>query len=337
MWLIYAWFKDEIKTTTRYADILYSCVNCANCKEHCVLQFKDDLLNIFEAAKSELIEEGLIPNLARDYLNTVAVSGNPYNKPKEKRAEWAEGSVPIYKDQEYLFYIGDAGSYDEVGTRMASKVAALLSDAGVSLGILGSEEISDGNDVKALGEQGLFEELAEKNIKIFNEKGIKKIITLDPHAFNVFKNEYPGLGGDFEVWHYTQIIDRLINEGKMKAPEKSIRVTYHDPCYLGRHNDIYDIPRNILKAVPGIELMEMNRNRENALCCGGGGGNFFTDILGSGEDSSARIRVREAVATGAEILAVACPMCSKMLDDAVKAEGLEARLKVQDIAEIVHL
>ena len=211
MWLITAWLKDEIRTSPHYGDILFSCVTCGNCMKHCVMEFRDDLLNIFEAAKSELISEGLIPNLVRDYLNAVAVSGNPYNKPKGKRAEWAEGSnIPIYKDQEYLYYVGDAGSYDELGNRMALIVGNFLNESGISIGILGSEEISDGNDVKALGEQGLFEELAEKNIKTFNEKGITKIITLDPHAYNVFINEYPKLGGSFEVWHYTRIMEKLI-------------------------------------------------------------------------------------------------------------------------------
>ncbi|GAH07642.1 unnamed protein product, partial [marine sediment metagenome] len=146
---------------------------------------------------------------------------------------------------------------------------------------------------------------------------------------------YPSLGGNFEVWHYTQILANLMKDKKIPISEYKVKVTYHDPCYLGRHNGVYEPPREVLKSIPGVELIEMSRNRENAFCCGGGGGNFFTDILGVGEESPGRIRIREALDTGAEILAVACPMCSKMLDDAVKAEGLEEKIKVQDVAEIV--
>jgi len=203
------------------------------------------------------------------------------------------------------------------------------------LGSSGDKENCDGNEVRALGEAGLFQFLAEQNIASFGDLGVKKIITLDPHAFNVFKNDYPGLGGKFEVYHYTQVLAPLIQSGKIPLKECNIKVTYHDPCYLGRHNGEYNAPREILNAVPGLDLVEMERSKGNAFCCGGGGGNFFTDILGGGEDSPARIRVKEALDTGAEIIAVACPQCAKMLDDAIKSEELDDRLAVKDVAEIV--
>lgn len=337
MWLINAWLKDEVKTSEHYAEILYSCITCGNCKEHCVFTFKDDLLNIFEAAKAELVSKGLIPPPVRDYFKAINMNGNPYKEPQDERGEWAEGTdIQTFSDQEYLFYIGDVGSYDERGKKMARFVGTLLAEAGLSIGILGNDEGSDGNDVKALGEKWLFKQLAEDNISKFKKKGVKKIITLDPHAFNAFTQEYPELGGNFKVWHYTQILATLMKDKKIPLSEYKVKVTYHDPCYLGRHNAEYNAPREILKGIPGLELAEMNRNRENAFCCGGGGGNFFTDILGVGEESPGRIRVREALDTGAEILAVACPMCSKMLDDAVKAEEVEEKIKVQDVAEIVN-
>ena len=337
MWLINAWLKDEVKTSEHYAEILYSCITCGNCKEHCVFTFKDDLLNIFEAAKAELVSKGLIPPPVRDYFKAINMNGNPYKEPQDERGEWAEGTdIQTFSDQEYLFYIGDVGSYDERGKKMARFVGTLLAEAGLSIGILGNDEGSDGNDVKALGEKWLFKQLAEDNISKFKKKGVKKIITLDPHAFNAFTKEYPELGGNFKVWHYTQILATLMKEKKIPLSEYKVKVTYHDPCYLGRHNAEFNAPREILKGIPGLELAEMNRNRENAFCCGGGGGNFFTDILGVGEESPGRIRVREALDTGAEILAVACPMCSKMLDDAVKAEEVEEKIKVQDVAEIVN-
>jgi Fe-S oxidoreductase len=337
MWLINAWLKDEVKTSEHYAGILYSCITCGNCKEHCVFTFKDDLLNIFEAAKAELVSKGLIPPPVRDYFKAINMNGNPYKEPQDERGKWAEGTdIQAFSDQEYLFYIGDVGSYDERGKKMARSVGTLLAEAGLSIGILGNEEGSDGNDVKALGEKWLFKELAEDNINKFKTKGVKKIITLDPHAFNTFTQEYPHLGGNFKVWHYTQILATLMKDKKIPVSEYNVKVTYHDPCYLGRHNGVYNAPREILKGIPGLELIEMNRNRGNAFCCGGGGGNFFTDILGVGEESPGRIRIREALDTGVEILAVACPMCSKMLDDAVKAEGLEEKIQVQDVTEIVN-
>jgi len=336
MWLIRAWLNDEIKNSDRFQEILFSCATCANCVEHCVFTFSEDLVNIFISAREEMVNDGIIPPPVRDYLKNININGNPYKEPASERGKWAEGTlVETYKDQEYLFYIGCVGSYDERGKKIARAVGNLLVKAGVSIGILGDKENCDGNEVRTLGEAGLFQFLAEKNIALFRDLGVKKIITLDPHAFNTFKKDYPALDGEFEVYHYTQILAPLIQSGKIPLKGLNDKITYHDPCYLGRHNGEYNAPRKILKAIPGIELVEMDRSRENAFCCGGGGGNFFTDILGGGEDSPSRIRVKEALDTGAGIIAVACPQCAKMLDDAVKIEQLDDRLKVMDVAEIV--
>jgi Fe-S oxidoreductase len=338
MWLIHAWLNGEIESSPHYAEILYSCVACANCQEQCVYQFKDNLLDILQAAKAELVSEGLIPPTVRDYFKAISVNGNPYKRPPEERGKWAEGTgIQEFSDHEFLFYVGCVGSHDESGVKMARSVGTLLSEAGVSLGILGNQETCDGNEVRVLGETGLFSLLAEDNIRRFNEKGVKNIITLDPHAYNAFTKEYPKVGGDFEVRHYTEILAMLIKEKKIVPSEYRVKVTYHDPCYLGRHHRIYDPPRKILKSIPGLELAEMRRNRENAFCCGGGGGNFFTDIIGAGEDCPNRIRMREALATGAEILAVACPNCAKMLTDAIKMEDQEDNLEIMDISAIVWM
>ena len=336
MWLIRAWLNDEIKNSDRFQEILFSCATCANCVEHCIFTFNEDLVNIFISAREELISDGIIPPPVRDYLKNITISGNPYKEPASERGKWAEGTpVETYKDQEYLLYIGCVGAYDERAKKIARAVGTLLVKAGVSIGILGDKENCDGNEVKALGEAGLFQFLAEQNIVLFRDLGIKKIITLDPHAFNAFKKDYPGLGGEFQVYHYTQIIAPLIQSGKIPLKKFDRKVTYHDPCYLGRHNGEYNAPRKVLGAVPGLELIEMDQNRENAFCCGGGGGNFFTDILGGGEDSPSRVRVRKALDTGAEMIAVACPQCAKMLDDAIKIEQLEDKLEVLDVAEMV--
>ena len=170
----------------------------------------------------------------------------------------------------------------------------------------------------------------------FKELGARKIVTLSPHAYNTFKNDYPALGGCFDVYHYTQLLHEARKEGKIDVTgQYTARVTYHDPCFLGRWNGQYDAPRELLRSIPGVELVEMDRNRNGSLCCGGGGGNFYTDFLGGGGDAPARIRIRQAHATGAEVLATACPNCLTMLEDAVKVEGLEETIKVRDIAEMV--
>jgi Fe-S oxidoreductase len=205
----------------------------------------------------------------------------------------------------------------------------------VEIGILAENELCDGNEVRAVGETGLFDLLAEQNSALFRKLGVKKIITLDPHAFNAFKNYYPREDGAPEAYHYTQILAPLFKSGRIALKGGAQRVTYHDPCYLGRHNKEYDAPRDIIMAVAGLELREMDRNREDAFCCGGGGGNFFTDLGGGGANSPARIRIREALDTGAEVVATACPQCAKMLDDAAKAEGLDGRIVIRDIAEII--
>jgi Fe-S oxidoreductase len=178
--------------------------------------------------------------------------------------------------------------------------------------------------------------LAEKNIQKFKELGVKRVVTLSPHAYHAMKNNYPKFGADFEVYHYTQLLYDLMKKGKIKPSKMKVKVTYQDPCFLGRYNKIYDEPRDILQGIPGITLVEMIRSRENSFCCGGGSGNFAMDLLGGSEESPSRIRAREAYDTGATILAVACPSCMIMLTDAVKVEGLDEKVSVMDISQIVN-
>jgi Fe-S oxidoreductase len=187
-----------------------------------------------------------------------------------------------------------------------------------------------------MGESGLFEELARRNIDAFNEMGVQKIVTLSPHAFNALKNDYPPLGGRYQVHHYTQVMAFAMGRIEFAPSSAKVRVAFHDPCYLGRHSGDYESPRMMLRAVPGVELVEMDRHRQNALCCGGGGGNFFTDILSGGGDTPSRARVREALSAGAHILAVACPQCAIMLGEAVKSEGLEEKLQVREVSEVAR-
>jgi len=244
--------------------------------------------------------------------------------------------IDRYEGQEYLYYVGCTGSYDTRAQRAARALGTLLGRAGVSFGVLGSEENCDGNEVHKLGEAGLFEMLAENNVERFSSLGAKKIVTLSPHGYNAVKNLYPRYGGDFQVFHYTRLLLELIQEGRLPVSAGfDARVTYHDPCFLGRWNDEYETPRRLLAAVPSLRLVEMEKNRDAALCCGGGAGNFEIDLLGGSDASPARQRVRHAAETGATVLAVACPKCLVMLEDAVKAEELEGTLAVKDIAEIL--
>ena len=334
LWLIWAWLKKDIEWSEHFAEIVFSCATCRNCVEQCPMGFSDDIVDWIVSARSDMVEKGLVLPHIRDFLNNISKHGNPWGTARSKRDSWAEGIKRYKPGDEYLLYVGCVGSYEERGQRMARSFAELLDEAGVSFGILGAEEDCDGNEAYTLGEMGLFQELAKKNVQKFKELGVKKVVTLSPHAYNSMKKKYPRFG-DFEVFHYTQLLSEMIQQGKIELSELKVKVTYHDPCFLGRYNGVYDVPREILKSIPGIELTEMERTRENSFCCGGGSGNFVTDLLGGSEENPSRIRVREAHETGAEILVVACPSCMMMLDDAVKDEGLEGELTVKDIAELV--
>lgn len=338
MWLLRAWLDGEIKTSPRLADIFFSCATCGNCVEHCVFpKFKDDILNAFLAGKSELVDQGAVPPTVRDFLKAIHVNGNPYKLPQAERGDWADGlDIAPFKDQEYLLYVGCVGSYDERGKKMVRSVARVLQDWGVSFGILGAHEHCDGNDVCSLGEKGLFRQIAEQNIKQFSDLNVEKIITLSPHAYHAMKNEYPQYGAQFDVYHYSQIIKGLINKVSLKPKGAPVKVTFHDPCYLGRHNEEYSAPRKILSRLRNVQFVEMDRSKSDALCCGGGGGNFFSDLLGQSQDSPARVRIREAVETGASVVGVACPNCAKMLEDATKSEFLDDKIQIMDLAEIIR-
>jgi len=337
LWLIRAWLNEQIDWTEHLAEILYSCTTCKNCVIKCPLRFNVDIVNMVIAARGEMVESGRVPSAVKRFLENVDLYGNPYGESRTRRGEWADGTgVEKYHGQEYLLYVGCTGSYDTRAQKAARALAEAMIRAGVSFGVLGAEENCDGNEVHKLGESGLFEILVENNIAQLKDTGVQKIITFSPHAYNAMKNYYHRYGGNFEVFHYTQILHGLIENRKindLRGP--NTKITFHDPCFLGRWNEEYEAPRAILRAVEGVELIEMDKNREGALCCGGGGGNFQIDLLGGSENSPARRRVREAYEAGANILAVACPKCLVMLNDAVASEELADRLEVMDISEIV--
>lgn len=244
----------------------------------------------------------------------------------------AEGSSP-----EILFWVGCAGSFDARAQKITKAFATILNHVGISFGIMGKEEMCTGDPARRSGNEFLFQMMAYNNIQTLNGYGVKKVVTICPHCFNIFKNEYPALGGNYEVIHHTTLLQQLIDEGKLKLKEggtfKGKRITYHDSCYLGRANGIYEAPRAVLAALDA-ELIEMKRCRTNGLCCGAGGAQMFKEE----EAGSTRVnweRTDEALGTGAKIIAANCPYCTTMLIDGVKKNEKEDEVQVMDIAEMV--
>ncbi|HEU4553762.1 MAG TPA: (Fe-S)-binding protein [Chitinophaga sp.] len=248
-------------------------------------------------------------------------------------AEYAAGG----ETPEVLFWVGCAGSFDQRAQKITRAFAAILEKAGIRFAILGKEESCTGDPARRAGNEFIFQMMAQNNIQVLNGYGVKKIVTTCPHCFNIFRNEYPELGGAYEVMHHTTFLQQLIDEGKIKITEggafKGRRITYHDSCYLGRANNIYEAPRKVLEALDA-ELVEMKRCRSNGLCCGAGGAQMFKEE----EKGTTRVnfeRGREAVETGAAVIASNCPFCMTMLTDGVKEQGKEDSVQVLDIAEIV--
>lgn len=316
---------------------LWDCTTCSTCTLRCPRGVKPDELVI--GLRGVLVEDGRVPVTARDALDGVFKHGNPWGRVRMKRAEWAAGlgikDVSQGDKVDTLYFVGCAASYDPRVQEVARALAKSLSHAGVNFGILGKEENCCGNEVRRLGEAGLFEMLVEDNLEIFRRCGVNQIVTSCPHGFNVFKNEYPE--GRPEVGHYTQFVAQLIEEEKLTfSGEVKKVVTYHDPCFLGKQNKVFEEPRRIIKAIPGVTFVDLDRSRERSLCCEGGGGRMWVEASDSGE-RLAQMRVQQAIDAGAEILATACPFCLLNLEDAVKTGGHQDKIQVRDIMELVSM
>lgn len=249
-------------------------------------------------------------------------------------------TVPTVKENpefEYLFFVGSMGSYDLRSRKVSRAFARLLKESGVSFAILGNEEKNSGDTPRRMGNELLFQQLCLENIETFRKYGVRKIVTACPHTFNTFKNEYPEFGLEgVEVWHHSQLLDRLITEGRL-TPKHEVkeRITYHDSCYLGRYNDVYDQPRNVLKAIPGVELVEMERARENAMCCGAGGGMMWMEETGGKRVNLAR--TEQALEVKPTVISSACPYCLTMLEDGTKMKEVEDQVQARDIAELLEM
>jgi Fe-S oxidoreductase len=282
-----------------------------------------------------------MPETAQATLMQLEQRGHPWRGTPLARTTWIEemGDVPMFDgSQEYLFWVGCTGALSERNVLTTKAIARLLNQAGVSYGVLGVEETCCGDPARRLGNEYLFMLQAQQNIELFNAKGVKKILASCPHGFNTFKNEYPQFGGQFEVVHHADFFAQLVREGKLKPQEAlAQKITYHDSCYLGRHNNLYEAPRRIVASLPGAEAVEMARARAQSFCCGAGGGHMWME-----ESKGKRVnneRTEEATATGAEIVATACPFCLQMFEDGIGAvpAAAEREMKVYDVAELLDM
>ncbi len=279
---------------------------------------------------------GYVPEPLRVTLKNIAAVGNPIGESREKRVNWAtELGVKTFSiGMEITYFSCCIPAYDPKVNRMARALVSILQKANVDFGIVGYAENCCGESVRKAGNETLFQNLAQSNITAFKEKGVRQVIVSSPHCYHTFKNEYPEFGANFEVFHYTQYLLKLIQEGRLKlTKELREKVTYHDPCYLGRHNGIYEAPREILKKIPGLELVEMPESGASSLCCGGGGARIWEET--KKEERFSNIRVEQAIKVGAKILATTCPYCILNFDDSVLTLDKGDVIKVKDVAELV--
>lgn len=324
---------------------IWACTTCRNCEDQCPVM-NEHVDKIIDLRRYLVLTEGKMDADAQRAMTNIERQGNPWGLNRKERENWREARpdviVPTVKEMkkageefEYLFWVGSMGSYDNRSQKIALSFARLMNEAGVKFAILGNKEKNSGDTPRRLGNEFLFQDLATKNIEEFVDAGVTKIVTIDPHAYNIFKNEYPDFGLTAEVYHHTEILFELVRDGKLKPQyEVNETITFHDSCYLGRYNDVYDPPREILKAIPGVKLVEMERNRETGMCCGAGGGLMWME-----EETGNRInvtRTEQAIAVNPSIISSGCPYCLTMLSDGTKAKEVEEEIGTYDVAEILE-
>ncbi len=320
---------------------IWSCTTCRACDEICPVNI-EILDKILDMRRYLSLMESNFPTELGSAYRGMENSSNVYGMNQGERADWATSieGVEIVEpggafDHEYLYWVGCAGSFDDRNKKTSRAVALLLARAGIDFAILGPSELCTGDPARRSGNEYIFQMLAMQNIETLDSMGVKKIVTQCPHCFNTLKNEYPQLEGHYEVVHHSQLLAELVADGRLSLAGASLpeRVTYHDSCYLGRHNDVYLAPRNVIAQLGGIEVVEMPRNGTNGMCCGAGGARMWME-----EHTGKKVnieRTEEALATGAQRIAVACPFCYVMLEDGVKEKGRDEEVKVQDIAELL--
>lgn len=320
------------------AEIVYNCTTCNSCVLRCKANGPGvPLVEIIEKGRNLLVEKMIGPlKEERKAIESIEMYGNPYQSPSCDRMKWLEGEevklLPSEK-ADLLFFIGCTTSYEPEIFSLARTLVRLWKYFGLDFGIL-SEERCCADPVARLGDDALFEALASENKERFLATNARSIVTISPHCMNIFRKQYNGLSESMPVMNYTELLERLLNEKRPKFKRKlSYSVTYHDPCYLSKHNDITEPPRNIIKMLPNVALVEMEDNHQDSLCCGAGGGRMYAEVEET--DRLADIRVRQALRTGADVLATACPYCHVMLMNAVRDLGVENKIKVKDVAELL--
>jgi Fe-S oxidoreductase/nitrate reductase gamma subunit len=318
-------------------DELWACTTCRACQEICPV-FIEHIDKIVDMRRNLVLEQAKVPETGEAVLRCIEARGHSCRGTTLTRTDWTSGlDIRLLSEDsnvDLVYYVGCAAALEDRSMKVAVAMGKILKAAGVTFAILGPEETCCGEPARRLGNEYLFQVQATKNIEQFKNYNVKKIVTTCPHCFNTIKNEYPQFGGEFEVVHHTQFIAELLKQGKIKLASMSDgKLTYHDSCYLGRHNDIYEAPRQVLASISPSRLLEMKRNRQNGFCCGGGGGRYWME-----ERIGKRIseeRIEHVIETKADVVATACPYCLQMFEDAIKAKAVEESLKALDIAELL--
>lgn len=317
---------------------VWNCATCGSCVENCPRGI--ELIDLVKSVRQQNVAAKKLPRFFEAPVQSLKKNGNPWNgNPKDRRAWEKDSEIPDFTpDKEVCLFTCCTTAFDTSGSRGCEKAGQalpkLLTIADVSFGTIGDKENCCGDPATAMGETATFGRLKQKNTDLFTTAGVKKIITTSPHCMNTFKHQYDALKNEIDTMHYIELLDTLITKGQL-TPLKSvdITVTYHDPCYLGRHNNIYDAPRRVLNSIPGLNLVEMDNNREQSLCCGGGGGGPWKSL--PQDQQFGVLRIKQAIKTGASIIATACPYCIRMLNDAIETLKVNDKIKVQDISELV--
>ncbi len=324
---------------------IWACTTCRNCEDQCPVM-NEHVDKIIDLRRYLVLTEGKMDPDAQRAITNIERQGNPWGINRKERQNWRDAreniEVPTAKELkkrgeefEYLFFVGSMGSYDNRSQKVAQAFAHVLNLAGVKFAILGNEEKNSGDTPRRIGNEFLFQELANANIETFKKYEVNKIVTIDPHAYNTLKNEYPEFGLEAEVYHHTELLAQLIKEGKI-TPKNAVNetISFHDSCYLGRYNEVYDAPREVLKAIPGVKLVEAERNRENSMCCGAGGGRMWME-----ETTGKRInieRTEQLLAVNPSVISSGCPYCLTMLGDGTKAKEVDETVQTLDVAEILE-
>lgn len=320
-------------------DAVWACTTCRACQEQCAVA-NTHIDKIIGMRRNLALEKTELPDTVKNALESMEKRSHPWQGTKFSRSDWLKDlNVKILssgdKDVDTLLWAGCTAALNELNMKSLVSLVKILNKANVNFGILGEDELCCGDPARRLGNEYLFQELAKKNIEILQSRGIKKIITVCPHCFNTLKNEYPDFGGNFEVLHYAEFIANLVKRGAIKFTKAiNKKAVYHDPCYLGRYNDIFKSPREILRAIPGLKIVEAKRSRKNSFCCGGGGGRMWLE-----EDPKNRInqmRAQELLGTKADIIITACPWCLQMLDDGLRSKSEKGDVEIMDLLELLE-